>query len=106
MDVVDQLRNLASEASIRSVPKLLLTAASEGIKATKKQAEEALQLRVPAQVLAPPPRSQAKVYSESPESRYACDLIDFSRKSGVASFGPSRQKIKPGRLLIRVCKNY
>jgi len=59
MDVVEQLRNLAKEASIRSVPKLMKTAASEGIKVSKKQAEEALQERVPAQVLAPGPTQGA-----------------------------------------------
>ena len=80
MDVVEQLRNLAKEAAIRSIPKLLKTAAGEGIKATKKQAEEALKERVPAQVLAPGPtqRAQGKAFSESPESRYTIDLIDFA----------------------------
>ena len=53
MDVTEQLRTLANEAAIRSIPKLLKTAAGEGIKATKKQAEDALKERVPAQVLAP-----------------------------------------------------
>ena len=62
MDIVEQLRTLASEAAIRSVPKLLKTAAGEGLKATRKQAEEALQERVPRQVLAPPPRSNGKVF--------------------------------------------
>ena len=81
MDIVEQLRNLASEAAIRSVPKLLQTASSEGLRATRKQAEEALQERVPKQVLAPPPRSGGHVYSESPQSRYACDLIDFSQNT-------------------------
>ena len=37
--------------------------------------------RVPAQVLHPPPRSSGKVAAESPESRYACDLIDFSQNT-------------------------
>ena len=41
MDVVQQLKTIAKEAAIRSIPKLLKTAASEGLKATKKQAEEA-----------------------------------------------------------------
>ena len=81
MDIVQQLRTLASEAAIRSVPKLLKTAAGEGIHATRKQCEEALQERIPRQVLAPPPRSTAHVFSESPESRYACDLIDFSQNT-------------------------
>ena len=35
MDVVEQLRTLAKDAAIRSVPKLLKTAAGEGIRATK-----------------------------------------------------------------------
>ena len=39
-EVVEQLRALAEDAAIRSVPKLLKTAAGEGLKATKKQAEE------------------------------------------------------------------
>ena len=81
MDPVEQLRTLASEAAIRSVPKLLKTALGEGIPATRKQAEEALKERVPAQVLHPPPRSSGKVAAESPESRYACDLIDFSQNT-------------------------
>ena len=81
MDLAEQLRTLAKEAAIRSVPKLLKTAASEGLKVTRKQAEEALEERVPRQVLAPPPRSNGKVFSESPESRYACDLIDFSQNT-------------------------
>ena len=81
MDPVEQLRALASEAAIRSVPKLLKTALGEGIPATRKQAEEALKERVPAQVLHPPPRSSGKVAAESPESRYACDLIDFSQNT-------------------------
>ena len=81
MDIIEQLRALANEAAIRSVPKLLKTAASEGLKATKKQAEEALAERVPAQVLKPPPRSSGKVFSESPQSRWACDLIDFSQNT-------------------------
>jgi len=82
-DVVEQLRTLAKEAAIRSIPKLLKTAASEGIKATKKQAEDALQERVPAQVLAPGPtqRAQGKAFSESPESRYTIDLVDFSQNT-------------------------
>ena len=70
-DLAEHLRTLAKEAAIRSVPKLLKTAASEGLKVTRKQAEEALQERVPRQVLAPPPRSSGKVFAESPESRYA-----------------------------------
>lgn len=81
MDIVEQLKALANDASIRSVPKLLKTAASEGLRATKKQAEEALAERVPAQVLKPPPRSSGKVYAESPESRWAIDLIDFSQNT-------------------------
>ena len=72
---------MASEAAIRSVPKLLKTALGEGIPATRKQAEEALKERVPAQVLHPPPRSSGKVAAESPDSRYACDLIDFSQNT-------------------------
>ena len=82
-DLAEQLRTLAKEAAIRSVPKLLKTAASEGIKATKKQAEDALKERVPAQVLAPGPtqRAQGKAFSESPESRYTIDLIDFSQNT-------------------------
>ena len=91
MDIVDILRALAKEASIRSVPRLLKTAASEGLKATKKQAEEALQERVPAQVLAPGPtqRAQGKAFSESPESRYTIDLIDFAVNTS-----------KPGYILV------
>ena len=77
--IVEQLRTLAREATIRSVPKLLQTAKAEGLIATKKQAEEALAQRVPAQVLFPPPKSLGKAFSESPESRYAVDLIDFSK---------------------------
>ena len=61
MDPVERLRALASEAAIRSVPKLLKTALGEGIQATRKQAEEALKERVPAQMLHPPPRSSGKV---------------------------------------------
>ena len=81
MDIVDQLRTLAKEAAIRSVPKLLQTAKSEGLVATKKQADEALAQRVPAQVLHPPPRSTGKAFSEGPESRYAIDLVDFSQNT-------------------------
>jgi len=77
-DVVEQLKSLADEAAIRSIPKLLRTAAAEGIKATRKQAVEALEQRVQAQILHPPARSTAKVFSESPQSRYAADLIDFA----------------------------
>jgi len=91
MDIVEQLRNLAKEAAIRSIPKLLKTAAAEGIKATKKQAEDALKERVPAQVLAPGPtqRAQGKAFSESPESRYTIDLVDFSQNTA-----------KPGYILV------
>ena len=81
MDTVELLRTLAKDAAIRSVPKLLKTAASEGLKVTRKQAEEALLERIPRQILAPPPRSNGKVFSENPESRYACDLIDFSQNT-------------------------
>ena len=77
MDISQQLRTLAREATIRSAPKLLKTARGEGLIVTRKQAEEALKERVPAQVLAPPPRSTGKAFAESPESRYAIDLIDF-----------------------------
>ena len=79
-DVVEQLRTLAKEAAIRSTPKLLKTAASEGIRATKKQAEDALKERVPAQVLAPGPtqRAQGKAFSESPESRYTIDPVSYT----------------------------
>ena len=84
--MADQLRALAREAAIRSVPKLLQTAASEGIKATRKQAEEALAESVPRQVLHPPPRSNGKAYSESPESRYSCDLIDFSQNTAKPGY--------------------
>ena len=80
-DTVALLSSLANEAGIRSIPRLLKTAAAEGITATKKQAEEALRKRFQAQVLHPPPRSTAKVYSESPSSRYAADLIDFSQNT-------------------------
>ena len=91
MDIVEQLRQLAKEAAIRSIPKLLKTAASEGLKATKKQAEEALQERVPAQVLAPGPtqRASGRAYAENPESRYTIDLIDFSQNTS-----------KPGYILV------
>ena len=91
MDIVEQLRTLAKEAAIRSVPKLLKTAAGEGLKATKQQAEAALRERVPAQVLAPGPtqRAQGKAFSESPESRYTIDLIDFSQNTS-----------KPGYILV------
>ena len=80
MDLATQLRDIAKHAAIRSVPKLLKTAAGEGIKATKKQAAEALKESVPAQVLAPGPtqRAQGKAFSESPESRYSIDLVDFA----------------------------
>jgi hypothetical protein len=90
-DIVTQLRSLAKDAAIRSVPKLLRTAATEGLKATKKQAEDALRERVPAQLLAPGPTSRAhgKAFSESPESRYSCDLIDFSQNTA-----------KPGYILV------
>ena len=91
MDLATQLRELARNAAIRSVPKLLKTAAGEGIKATKKQAEEALKESVPAQVLAPGPtqRAQGKAFSESPESRYSIDLIDFAVNTA-----------KPGYILV------
>ena len=87
MDIVEQLRTLAREAAIRSIPKLLKNAAGEGIKATKQQAEDALKERVPAQVLAPGPtqRAQGKAFSESPESRYTIDLIDFSQNHVLAT---------------------
>jgi hypothetical protein len=80
-DTVTRLKELADEAGIRSIPRLLRTASAEGIKATRKQAQEALEQRVQSQVLHPPPRSAAKVYSESPSSRYAADLIDFSQNT-------------------------
>ena len=86
MSLSDQLRALAKEAAIRSVPKLLQTAASEGIKATRKQAEEALAESVPRQVLRPPPRSNGKAYTESPQSRYSCDLIDFSQNTAKPGY--------------------
>ena len=91
MDLATQLRDIARHAAIRSVPKLLKTAAGEGIKATKKQAEEALRESVPAQVLAPGPtqRAQGKAFSESPESRYSIDLIDFAVNTA-----------KPGYILV------
>ena len=82
MEIVQALKQLAKELSIRSVPKLLKSAQHEGvIGVTRKFAEDALKLSVPKQVIAPPPRSLGKVYSESPESRYSCDLIDFSQNS-------------------------
>ena len=89
--VVEQLRALAKDAAIRSVPKLLKTAAGEGLKATKKQAEEALAERVPAQTLAPGPTQRAggHAFAESPESRYTIDLIDFSQNTA-----------KPGYILV------
>jgi hypothetical protein len=89
--VVEQLRALAKDAAIRSVPKLLKTAAGEGLKATKKQAEEALAERVPAQTLAPGPTQRAggHAFAESPESRYTVDLIDFSQNTA-----------KPGYILV------
>ena len=59
-DIATQLRDIAKNAAIRSVPRLLKTAAGEGIKATKKQAEEALKESVPAQVLAPGPKQRAQ----------------------------------------------
>jgi hypothetical protein len=80
-DTVQTLRLLADDAGIRSVPRLMKTAAAEGIKATRKQAEQALKKRVQAQILHPPPRSTAKVTSEGPNSRYAADLIDFSQNT-------------------------
>lgn len=80
-DIAQTLRLLADDAGIRSVPRLLKTAAAEGIKATRRQAEEALRKRVQAQILHPPPRSTAKVTSEGPNSRYAADLIDFSQNT-------------------------
>ena len=80
-EVLQRLRQLASEAAIRSAPKLLKTAQAEGLKVTLALARDALEKRVQAQVLAPPPRSGGKVYSEYPESKYAADLIDFSQNT-------------------------
>ena len=47
-DTVALLSSLANEAGIRSIPRLLKTAAAEGITATKKQATEALRKRFQA----------------------------------------------------------
>jgi len=90
-EIVSQLQALAKQAAIRSVPRLLRTAAAEGLKASKRQAERALRLRVPAQLLRPGPmaRNQGRAWSESPEARYSCDLIDFSQNTA-----------KPGYILV------
>ena len=84
--MVEALRALAKELSLRSVPKLLLAARNEHLPVSAKLAAEALKTRVPAQVLAPPPRSTGKVYAEDEQvllrsHRLLCERAEHPRLS-------------------------
>ena len=80
-DRIENLRQLASEFSIRSAAKLRKQALLEGVKVTLREAEEALKTDLAKQVFAPKPRSLGKSAAEGPNDRLQFDLIDFSNNT-------------------------
>ena len=78
---VEALKELAKEYSVRSAPKLIQLARKIGANYTLKEAQQALSTSVPAQTLAPPPRSLGHSAAEAPGSRLQADLADFRLNS-------------------------
>jgi len=78
---VEALKELANEHSVRSAPKLIQLARKIGANYTLKEAQQALSTSVPAQTLAPPPRSLGHSAAEAPGSRLQADLADFRLNS-------------------------
>ena len=71
------LRELAKEYSVRSPHKLLQLSRQIGAPWTLKECQQALSTSVPAQTLAPPPKSEGKSYASSPGDRLQADLADL-----------------------------
>ena len=78
---MEALRELAKKYSIRSPQKLRQLGTKLGDNYTIKQCKQALETSVPAQTLAPPPRSEGKSAAENPGSRLQADLMDFSKNA-------------------------
>lgn len=78
---VEALKALAGEYNIRTAPKLQQQSLLEGVRVTLKEAQEALRVDLPRQVLAPKPRSLGKSAAEGPNERLQFDLIDFSNNT-------------------------
>jgi hypothetical protein len=68
MEHVEALRRLAKEYSVRSPQKLKQVAEKIGAHFTLKECQQALQTSVPAQTLAPPPRSLGHSAAEGPRA--------------------------------------
>ena len=81
MDRVEALRDLAKQYSVRSPHKLLQLSRKKGENVTLKECRQALVTSVPAQTLAPPPRSLGHSAAEGPGSRLQADLMDFSQNT-------------------------
>ena len=80
-DLIENLRELAKEYSVRSAAKLFQVAKKIGAPATLKECQQALATSVPAQTLGPPPRSLGHSAAEGPGSRLQADLMDFSQNT-------------------------
>ena len=75
---LEALTELAKEYSVRSPAKLYALSRKIGAPWTLAECREALTTSVPAQTLAPPPRSLGHSAAEGPGSRLQADLMDFN----------------------------
>ena len=80
-DRIEALMSLADEYNIRSPAKLRQQSLVDDVNVTIREAQEALRVDMPRQVLAPKPRSLGKSAAEGPNDRLQFDLIDFSNNT-------------------------
>jgi len=79
--LTEALGELAKEYSVRSPAALLKLARKVGAPATLAECRAALATNVPAQTLAPAPRSEGRSAAEGPGSRLQADLMDFNQNA-------------------------
>ena len=79
--LTEVLSELAKEYSVRSPAALLKLARKVGAPATLAECRAALATNVPAQTLAPAPRSEGRSAAEGPGSRLQADLMDFNQNA-------------------------
>jgi hypothetical protein len=80
-ELIEHLKQLAKEYSVRSPAKLVQVGKKVGAHVTLKEAKQALATNVPAQTLGPPPRSLGHSAAEGPHVRLQADLMDFSQNT-------------------------
>ncbi len=80
-DVVQRLKDLASDKNIRDSRKLYQFARSKGLYVTSDLADKALKDSIPRQVLAQAPSGRGHFASSRPGQDIQADLIDFSKNT-------------------------